>query len=111
MKTARSSASQARSPSRACRLIGSWSPAPRTLLQPRRPPRWMLAPSSRASSTTCAGRASKHERNERLESARLDPYPGVWVQGVGEYGENGQSKAIAIAIGPEFGTVGPGEWP
>ncbi len=47
------------------------------------------------------------KRNERLEFARLDPYPGVWVQGVAEYGENGQAKTVAIAIGPEFGTVGP----
>jgi adenine-specific DNA-methyltransferase len=46
-------------------------------------------------------------RAERLEFARLDPYPGVWVQGVGEYGENGSTKTVAIAIGPEFGTVGP----
>jgi adenine-specific DNA-methyltransferase len=47
------------------------------------------------------------KRDERLEFARLDPYPGVWVQGVGEYGENGSTKTVAIAIGPEFGTVGP----
>ena len=47
------------------------------------------------------------KRAERLEFARLDPYPGVWVQGVGEYGENGDAKTVAIAIGPEFGTVGP----
>jgi len=47
------------------------------------------------------------KRAERLEFARLDPYPGVWVQGVGEYGENGSTKTVAIAIGPEFGTVGP----
>jgi adenine-specific DNA-methyltransferase len=38
---------------------------------------------------------------------RLDPYPGTWIQGVGEYLENGQAKTAAIAIGPEFGTVGP----
>jgi hypothetical protein len=38
---------------------------------------------------------------------RLDPYPGVDVQAVGEYAENGQSKTVAVAIGPEFGTVGP----
>jgi adenine-specific DNA-methyltransferase len=31
----------------------------------------------------------------------------VWVQGVGEYGENGSSKTGAVALGPEFGTVGP----
>jgi adenine-specific DNA-methyltransferase len=46
-------------------------------------------------------------RAERLEFARLDPYPGVWVQGVGEYAENGSTKTAAVAIGPEFGTVGP----
>jgi len=47
------------------------------------------------------------KRNERLELGRLDPYPGVYVQGVGEYGANGSTKTVAIAIGPEFGTVGP----
>jgi adenine-specific DNA-methyltransferase len=47
------------------------------------------------------------KRAERLELTRLDPYPGVWVQGVGEYGENGATKTVAVAIGPEFGTVGP----
>jgi Adenine specific DNA methylase Mod len=47
------------------------------------------------------------KRKERLEFLRLDPYPGVFVQGVGEYTEAGQAKTVAIAIGPEFGTVGP----
>ena len=47
------------------------------------------------------------KRAERLEFLRLDPYPGVFVQGVGEYTEAGQAKTVAIAIGPEFGTVGP----
>lgn len=47
------------------------------------------------------------KRAERLEFARLDPYPGTWVQGVGEYSENGSTKSVAVAIGPEFGTVGP----
>jgi adenine-specific DNA-methyltransferase len=46
-------------------------------------------------------------RQERLEFTRLDHYPGVWVQGIGEYVEAGNSKTVAIAIGPEFGTVGP----
>src|SRR5690606_4283065 len=32
------------------------------------------------------------KRNERLELSRLDPYPGVYVQGVGEYVEAGQPK-------------------
>ena len=47
------------------------------------------------------------KRAERLEFLRLDPYPGVFVQGVGEYTEAGQARTVAIAIGPEFGTVGP----
>jgi adenine-specific DNA-methyltransferase len=46
------------------------------------------------------------KRNERLEFTRLDPYPGTWIQGVGEYLENGQAKTAAVALGPEFGTVG-----
>ena len=47
------------------------------------------------------------KRDERLELTRLDPYPGTWIQGVGEYLESGKAKTAAIAIGPEFGTVGP----
>ncbi|MEA2447709.1 MAG: adenine-specific DNA-methyltransferase, partial [Actinomycetota bacterium] len=47
------------------------------------------------------------KRAERLELTRLDHYPGVYCQGVGEYSENGVAKTVAIAIGPEYGTVGP----
>jgi adenine-specific DNA-methyltransferase len=47
------------------------------------------------------------KRAERLEFTRLDHYPGVYCQGIGEYTENGAAKSVAIAIGPEFGTVGP----
>jgi adenine-specific DNA-methyltransferase len=47
------------------------------------------------------------KRAERLELTRLDDYPGVYCQGVGEYSENGVAKTVAIAIGPEYGTVGP----
>ena len=47
------------------------------------------------------------KRHERLEFSRLDPYPGVYIQAIGEYVENGQTKTVAVAIGPEFGTVGP----
>jgi adenine-specific DNA-methyltransferase len=43
----------------------------------------------------------------RVASSRLDPYPGVFVQGVGEYSEAGRPRTAAIAIGPVFGTVGP----
>jgi adenine-specific DNA-methyltransferase len=44
---------------------------------------------------------------ERLDFTRLDPYPGVYIQALGEYLEGSASKIAAIAIGPEFGTVGP----
>ena len=47
------------------------------------------------------------KRHERLVFERLDPYPGVFVQGVGEYLEAGAARTVAVAIGPEFGTVGP----
>ncbi|MGH3025545.1 MAG: DNA methyltransferase [Gaiellaceae bacterium] len=46
------------------------------------------------------------KRAERLEFSRLDHWPGTYVQALGEYVENGQPKAVAVAIGPEFGTVG-----
>ena len=51
--------------------------------------------------------AQNTKRAERLDLSRLDPYPGIFVQGVGEYLEGGQAKTVAVAIGPEFGTVGP----
>ena len=47
------------------------------------------------------------KRQERLTFNRLDHYPGVWIQGIGEYVEAGESKTVAVALGPEFGTVGP----
>jgi adenine-specific DNA-methyltransferase len=47
------------------------------------------------------------KRAERLEFSRLDPYPGVYIQATGEYPENGNVRTAALAIGPEFGTVGP----
>ncbi len=47
------------------------------------------------------------KRNERLELSSLDPYPGVYVQATGECAENGHFQTVAVAIGPEFGTVGP----
>jgi adenine-specific DNA-methyltransferase len=47
------------------------------------------------------------KRAERLEFSRLDPYPGLYVQATGEYAENGHNRTVAVAIGPEFGTVGP----
>ena len=47
------------------------------------------------------------KRAERLSFLRLDHYPGVFVQGIGEYTEGGAPKTVAVTIGPEFGTVGP----
>jgi adenine-specific DNA-methyltransferase len=47
------------------------------------------------------------KREERLRLSRLDPYPGVYIQAIGEYAENSLSKTVAVALGPEFGTVGP----
>jgi adenine-specific DNA-methyltransferase len=48
-------------------------------------------------------------KNERLKFDRLENYAGEWLQAEGEYTEkDGSVKRIAVAIGPEHGTVGPG---
>ena len=48
-------------------------------------------------------------KNERLKFDRLETYAGEWLQAEGEYTEkDGSVKRIAVAIGPEHGTVGPG---
>jgi adenine-specific DNA-methyltransferase len=47
-------------------------------------------------------------RGERLVFDRLEPWPGEWLNGAGEYTDvEGQSRRVAISIGPEHGTVGP----
>ncbi|TET45209.1 site-specific DNA-methyltransferase [candidate division TA06 bacterium] len=46
-------------------------------------------------------------RNQRLKFDRLEPYAGRWLHADGEYTENGNSKRVAVCIGPEHGTVGP----
>jgi adenine-specific DNA-methyltransferase len=47
-------------------------------------------------------------KNERLHFDRLDLYAGEWLQAEGEYSEqDGTARRVAIAIGPEHGTVGP----
>ncbi len=46
-------------------------------------------------------------RGERLAFTTLDPFPGRWLHARGEYLENEQPRRVAVAIGPEFGTVGP----
>lgn len=53
-------------------------------------------------------------KNERLNFDLLQPYAGLYIQGEGEYEENGpstgsgetQTRRVAICIGPEHGTVG-----
>ncbi len=46
-------------------------------------------------------------KGERLRFATLEPYPGTWIQAEGGYDEAGTPKRAAIALGPEYGTVGP----
>lgn len=43
---------------------------------------------------------------ERLVFESLESHPGVYVQAIGDYNEAAKSRTAAIAIGPEFGTVG-----
>ena len=48
------------------------------------------------------------KRGEGIKFIRLDPYPGVWIQGAGEFEDkDGMTKRVAISIGPEHGTVAP----
>jgi adenine-specific DNA-methyltransferase len=46
-------------------------------------------------------------KKERLKFDRLEPYAGTWIHAAGEYTEKGNSKRVAVSIGPELGTVGP----
>jgi adenine-specific DNA-methyltransferase len=46
-------------------------------------------------------------KNERLKFDRLETFAGLYIHGEGEYTEGGQSKRVAICIGPEHGTVSP----
>lgn len=46
------------------------------------------------------------DRDERLSFSVLDPYPGRWIQATGEYREGETTRRVAVAIGPEYGTVG-----
>ena len=47
-------------------------------------------------------------KSERLMFDRLDPYAGAWLNAVGEYTDaEGNTRRVAVSIGPEHGTVGP----
>ena len=44
----------------------------------------------------------------RIKFDRLDAYAGMWLQAAGEYTDaDDKPKRIAVAFGPEHGTVGP----
>ena len=45
-------------------------------------------------------------KDERLRFETLEPFAGRWIQAEGTYLEGDKPKRPAIAIGPEFGTVG-----
>ncbi len=45
-------------------------------------------------------------KGERLRFETLEPYPGTWLQAEGIYAEGERSRRAAIALGPEYGTVG-----
>lgn len=46
---------------------------------------------------------------ERLEFATVEPYPGQYLQAIGERrdGDDGAPTRVAIALGPQYGTVSP----
>jgi hypothetical protein len=47
-------------------------------------------------------------KEERIKFDRLEPFPGTWIQALGEYPDaTGKKRAVAVSIGPEHGTVGP----
>ncbi|MBI3813837.1 MAG: site-specific DNA-methyltransferase [Nitrospinae bacterium] len=46
-------------------------------------------------------------KNERLKFDRLEPFAGLYIHGDGEFTESGESRRVAVCIGPEHGTVSP----
>lgn len=46
-------------------------------------------------------------RGERLRFETLDPYPGRFLQATGTFREGETDRRVAVAIGPQYGTVGP----
>jgi adenine-specific DNA-methyltransferase len=45
-------------------------------------------------------------RDERLMFDRLEQWPGRFIHAVGEYQEGAEARRAAVAIGPQYGTVG-----
>ena len=49
-------------------------------------------------------------KGERLTFDRLDPFAGQWINATGETtGADGTTQRVAVSLGPEHGTVGPGQ--
>ncbi len=46
-------------------------------------------------------------KNERLKFDRLETFAGLYIHGDGEFTESGESRRVAVCIGPEHGTVSP----
>jgi adenine-specific DNA-methyltransferase len=48
------------------------------------------------------------KKNERMKLDTLETYAGTWLHARGSFTDSdGKSKAVAVSIGPEHGTVGP----
>jgi adenine-specific DNA-methyltransferase len=48
------------------------------------------------------------KQGERLNFDTLEPFAGAWIQASGEFTDKeGETKRVAVSIGPEHGTVGP----
>jgi adenine-specific DNA-methyltransferase len=51
---------------------------------------------------------SNTKKGERLKFDTLSAFPGRWLQLAGEYTDaSGESKRVAVSIGPEYGTITP----
>ena len=46
-------------------------------------------------------------KGERLRFETLDPFPGRFLQATGTFCEGDATRRVAVAIGPQYGTVGP----
>jgi len=48
------------------------------------------------------------KKGEGIKFEQLEPYAGLWIQGEGEFIDaHGQTRRVAVCIGPEHGTVSP----
>jgi adenine-specific DNA-methyltransferase len=46
-------------------------------------------------------------REQRLQFDSLEPYPGEWISARGTFTDtDGETRQVAVALGPEYGTVG-----